>query len=580
MLSSTFLSFVLSYGLFGLQGLASPVTNTEQLTVLQPIREDDVNTGNLKLQELRSRSIADSMANAIELLPINEDEFTPSHLRKRGDDLSRLDLRNEVRMIYGGVTAKSQIYMANMTLYQPSNDHPLIMMENFDGLLKSVSCDIGSATLSFNTKEAMDYAIKAWDWVNEAETDHFFLIANHKSCGVDAQRTPYKVVGVKYDDKAFTSVLTIEPIAWESLAGDFELNLASAVLPSRLRRRGVQVSSADITKRGFWDIFSSFDFGKSVYWDLSIGDHSRRSIFVEPFHEFKRLEVNCVGCYITGGVQISGYVKVENFAVKVLQFGAQPKNFNAKVEIETVLRAGIPKGAFNIDQTLFEMGIPGMSIPGIFTLGPSLQYHVGFGLATSGVANFSVGVTASLPNSAALINDVTNSANSGATGFEGSTIKPILKMNELSVSAFASVYSQPNVAFGVKVLTKFGAECTLELKLPLVNVALTGGFNEQGFCPEKDINITNGMKVSAGAYIELWFKAVKFTGLSKWFPDFDRKLWGVKWPFLDACVPWGPPNSGQIIPQKPKEMLSDLGLPTIGPVKLDEEHTLAPIPGF
>ncbi|KAK6530137.1 hypothetical protein TWF694_003506 [Orbilia ellipsospora] len=579
MLSSTIFSVALSYGLLGLRALAGPVT-TDQLAVLQPIREDDLTAGNLKLQELRSRSIADSMANAVELLPLHEDEFTPSHLRKRGDDLSRLDLKDEVRMIYGGVTAKSQIYMANMTLYQPSKDHPLIMMESFDSLLKSVSCSTGSTKLSFNTKEAMDYAIKAWDWVNEREADHFFLIANHKSCGDDTQRTPYKVVGVKYDDKAFTSVLTTEPIAWDSLAGDFELNLGSAVLPSRLRRRGVQVSSVDITKRGFWDIFTTFDFGKSVYWDLSVGDHSRRSIFQEPFHEIKRLEVTCVGCYITGGIQISGYVKVENFAVKVLQFGAKPKNFNAKVEIETVLRAAIPKGAFNLDQTLFEMGIPGLSIPGIFTLGPSLQYHVGFGLSTSGVANFSVGVTASLPNTAALINDVTDGSNSGATGFEGSTIKPILKMNELSVSAFASVYSQPNVAFGVKVLTKYGAECTLELKLPVVNVGVTGGFNERGFCPEKDRSITNGMKVTAGANIELWFKAVKFTGLSKWFPDFDRKLWGVRWPFLDSCFPWGPANSGQILPEKPTEMLSDLGLPTTGPVTLDEAETLAPIPGF
>ncbi|EPS45189.1 hypothetical protein H072_825 [Dactylellina haptotyla CBS 200.50] len=574
MVTSSFLSLALSFGLLGLRAVASPVA-PGTVTTLQPIREDDLLAGTLKLNDFHRRAIVDSMNNAIELLPINEDNLTPSHLRKRADDLSRLDLKEEVRMIYGGVCSKSQIYMANMTLYQPDADHPLIMMEKFDGLLNDASCSSGSVNLSFKTKAAMDYAIKAWDWVNEATSDHFFLIANHKNCGQDAQRTPYKVVKVKYDQNTFTTVLTTESISWDSLASDFDINLGSAALPSRLRKRGV--NGADITKRGFWDIFTSFDFSKSVYWDLSVGDESRRRTLADPFHEWKRLQVTCAGCFLAGGIEISGYIKVESFSVKELQFAAKPRNLRAKVEVETVIQSGIPKGAFSLEQTLFELGIPGMSIPGIFTLGPSLQYQVGFSLATSGVANFTVGVAAQVPNGAALLGDILNSENSGASGFEGSTIDPIFNLNNIAVTAAASVYAQPVVAFGVKVLTKFGAECALELKLPFVNVNLQAGYNQNGFCPEKSKTITNGLRSTSGANIELWFKAAKFSGLPSWFPNFDRKLWGVRWPFFDLCFPIGEEHASPIVPKRPTGMLPDLGLPGIGPVLLDESNVMPPI---
>ncbi|KAJ6258891.1 hypothetical protein Dda_5786 [Drechslerella dactyloides] len=538
MVPSTLLSIALSYGLLGLQVLATPIVNLDQIPPLKAIREDDLLAGTVPLNKLHSRSIADSMKNAIQLMPIDEDEFLPSHLRKRSDDLARLDLQDQVKLIYGGVVSDKQIYLANMTLHQPDPSHPLIMMEKFDKLLRSISCRKGRVVLRFNDEDAMNYAIKAWDWINEKESDYFFLIANHKSCSENMQRTPYRVDKVKYDKKSFTTTLTTNDIPWETVATDFDLSISSANMPRRVRTRSVQ--TLDIIKRGFWDFIGNFNFGKSVYWDLTIGDVNggRRKIFADPLHEFSKLEITCVGCYLAGGVEIGGFIKVEKGSVKQLYVAAKPKNLHGKLEVETFIRASLPEPGLKWDVNLFELGIPGLSIPGIFTLGPSLQYQVGFQLAAAGgQGNFSLGVQTTIPNEATVIGNLLDVTKSSATGFEGSTVKPILMLNEMSARANFYVYAQPVIGFGVRVLTQYGVEGAIELKLPYINADIVSGYNKDGFCPNDKLRRVSGAKSTSGANIELWFKAAKFTGFPSILSDFDRKLWGVRWPFYETCFP-------------------------------------------
>ncbi|KAF3909904.1 hypothetical protein ABW21_db0209532 [Orbilia brochopaga] len=563
MVSSTFLSLALSYGLLGLQALATPLVDLDSIAPLKAIREDDLLAGNLPVSKLRSRSVAESMKNAIKLLPIDEEDLMPSHLRKRDDDLSRLDLKKEVRLIYGGVVSEKQVYMANMTLYQPDANHPLIMMEKFDKLVRKISCQEGQIILGFNDDAAMKYAINAWDWINEKEKDYFFLIANHNGCSQDMQRSPYRVDEVHYDEKSFTTTLSTKAIAWESVATDFDISLSSANMP-RGRRVRKRTQTADVTKRGFWDLIN-FKLGKSVYWDLSVGDvdGGRRAIFKDPMHEFSNLEVHCVGCYLSGGIEIAGFIKVVKGSVQQLYIGAKPKNLHGKLEIETFIRADLPDPGLKWDMNLFELGIPGLSIPGILTLGPSLQYQVGFQLACSGSGNFSLGVQTTIPNEAQVIGNLLDITSSSAAGFEGSSLQPILMLNEMSARANFYVYAQPVVAFGIKLLTQYGVEAALELKLPYINADIASGYNKNGYCPDDKQRRVSGAKTTSGANIELWFKAAKFTGFpaTSMLKDFDRKLWGIRWPFYELCVPMqGSPGFRPPEPVYPKA-----GTPQINP---------------
>ncbi|KAK6500186.1 hypothetical protein TWF481_010536 [Arthrobotrys musiformis] len=555
MVASTLLSTVLSLGLLGLQVSAGPITGSQKFTNLRPIREDEFSSQEFTLTNIQKRGVEKSMDDAIELLPINEDDLTPRHLRKRSDDLSRLDLKENVRMFYGGVVSNSQMYMANMTLYQPEDGHPLIMMERFDGLLKEVSCGTGSITLDFNHKDAMDYAIKTWDWVNEETDDYFFLIANHPGCGEEAQRNPYRVGKVQYDQEKFRTVLTTEAIEWNSLASDFDITLGSASLTKSVSKRSLK--NADITKRGFFDIFGNFDFGKSVYWDLTVGDkNGRKTMMSDPFRSYGKIDINCVGCTLTGGLQVTGYIKVVKFEIAELYLGAKPKDLRARIGLEAIIRAAIPPGLLRVDQTLFSLGIPGLSIPKIFLLGPSLQYEVGAGFGAAGVANLSVGADVTIPNDAALYVDLLDGSKSEAHGFEKTGIDPFIGLNDVSVTASAAVYSKPVVAFGIKVLDKLGAECTLEISLPAIDADLKAGYNKYGFCPndpapEKQA-ITTGVKANSGASIELWFRAGKYSGwIPKILPSFNKKIWGARWPIGELCFPiaiFGGP--GPVIPDE------------------------------
>lgn len=82
---------------------------------------------------------------------------------------------------------------ANMTLYAVDG-LPIVLMERFEGLTSAVDCegDDGSMSLTFKSKEAYDYALKIWGYINEDDDKRFLLIANHDGCGPADERQPYK----------------------------------------------------------------------------------------------------------------------------------------------------------------------------------------------------------------------------------------------------------------------------------------------------------------------------------------------------------------------------------------------------
>lgn len=79
-----------------------------------------------------------------------------------------------------------------MNLYA-SNGLKIVMMEEFEGLTKSVDCqgDDGIMSLTFKSKVAFKHALNTWNYINEATEKKFLLIANHDGCGPDDERQPY-----------------------------------------------------------------------------------------------------------------------------------------------------------------------------------------------------------------------------------------------------------------------------------------------------------------------------------------------------------------------------------------------------
>ena len=129
------------------------------------------------------------------LHPINlRDYETAIGLQRRAkEDFSALDPGTQAQLIYGRPGDDGQLLFANMTLYAPSG-LPIVLMERFEGLTSAMDCkgDDGTMSLTFTSKEAYNYALEIWGYINEDDEEQFLLIANHDGCGPADERQPYK----------------------------------------------------------------------------------------------------------------------------------------------------------------------------------------------------------------------------------------------------------------------------------------------------------------------------------------------------------------------------------------------------
>ncbi|KAK6541886.1 hypothetical protein TWF694_007663 [Orbilia ellipsospora] len=215
------LSIVLSVGLFRLQAHASVESEYYQPSV--------------------------SSSEPVKIPPVRAQSLFP-HLAKRENDLSRFDLQHQVRLAWAGNSGGQRVVF-DMKVNKPDPQHPLLSLEDLDDLTKSITCKEPHIELAFHTKNAMNRAIKAWDWINENESDYFFLIANHEGCGPEGMRHPYKVFKVKYDLKALTATLTTKETSWDDAAANHEVSFGARPHYEQPHSLDTQHTSARIIAR-------------------------------------------------------------------------------------------------------------------------------------------------------------------------------------------------------------------------------------------------------------------------------------------------------------------------------------------
>jgi len=134
------------------------------------------------------------------LFPINtlafESALSGTPLTRRSDSAQFADLApaEQAQLVYGSAGANGQLLLANMTLVAPSG-MAIVMMERLEGLTSAVDCageTDGELSVTWNSREAYDQALKQWSWVNEEATLQFLLVVNHDGCGPDAERVAYR----------------------------------------------------------------------------------------------------------------------------------------------------------------------------------------------------------------------------------------------------------------------------------------------------------------------------------------------------------------------------------------------------
>jgi hypothetical protein len=379
---------------------------------------------------------------------------------------------------------------ANMTMHTAKGEL-VISMERFAHLLAGVKCG-ESTILTFKDKASFEYAIKAWNWVNEDETHSFILIADYAGCGPDDVRVPFYINNADYNEEKFTAYLYGEEIPWKQAAHTFDLDYGTATLvqtPGQISRRW----GPDVTYSKDVSIDISHNLNSNIY-----SHGSKSSGFL--------VRLDCTDCGLKGKLTLGGRIKVDATSVSELSVSLTPQDVSASITL--ALHAEGKNGAsINYEPTLAEIGIPGASfkIPGgIAEVGVFVEANFGFELGSwEGDATMTYGVTAAISNDARFKIDL---ANKNAVDFAG--WKPHFSQKPFDINAKASVeasvYNAIALVAKVEVLDE-GYEVALTLKSPELATKLTTLTNSKGVCGTKkkvgvsvDADLKASVEVSAG----------------------------------------------------------------------------------
>ena len=107
-----------------------------------------------------------------------------------------------------------------------------------------------------------------------------------------------------------------------------------------------------------------------------------------------------------------------------------------------------------------------------------MSYEVGVSTSFAGSASMTFGITASMPNTAAVIADVRHPSRSSATGFEGGVFDPNFDLKALSASVTVGAFAQPKLSFEVAITKVGNLGIALGVKTPVVSATLTGGYSK------------------------------------------------------------------------------------------------------
>ncbi|KAL9024350.1 MAG: hypothetical protein Q9196_006579, partial [Gyalolechia fulgens] len=461
--------------------------------------------------------------------------------RRSGMDFTDLEPSTKSQLVYGRPGESGQLLFANMTLYAPEG-LPIVLMERFEGLTAAVDCkgDDGAMSLTFKSKAAYDYALQAWEYINEDDSQQFLLIANHDGCGPDDERQPYKVSNVIESSADLTIGMKTTIAAWSEVAGTYDLDFGKAALnqaQQRLKPRGFWGDIGDIGKTVLEGAQGNADVDKSVTFNVDVGEAGKKTnIYTDPKNRFS---IDCVDCYVTGSWQVEGHIVVSGFKLQDLTLSAAPSNFKAKLELEATVTASKEPEPLQASKELFAAPIPGagIAVTGIFKLGATVSYEVGTSVTFAGTATAAFGLEASLPNGAKVVADVNDPSRSSATGWERSSLTPSFEITQLSASLTLAAFSQPKVSFGVELIEVGNIEIALTMKLPEISSTMSATYNPQGVCAQSAGSSKTGVKLENKATESLSLDIDVDLGDDNSKPSWSKTLLEFSQPLGDECIP-------------------------------------------
>ncbi|KAK6534906.1 hypothetical protein TWF281_006205 [Arthrobotrys megalospora] len=499
----------------------------------------------LQAQAVLTKNGEVNLGKAVPMLPTRSEHLYPQ-LKKRADDLSKLDLQDEMQLAWTHPNADGSMTVADMKLKKPAADHQLLALEAFDDLTSSIKCEDTNKKISvaFKSSEALERAMENWDYVNQNKSDYFFLIANHVGCGPDAERHPYKVVGVDFNEAALTTTFSTEATSWNETAATYNMKLgtrSAAEVPKALKKR----DSPNIVLKTIFDLFrltpggmllegaARLLAGGTFDVDISTGDKENEVLLWRSFESDKvRVESKCVGCYTTGTIHWTTEYSMENGIIGELVAQGTPSGLGGKINIATEIEADLDDG-YEIEKLI---PIPGVSSPitisDVLSVGWAIEVGPGFELGLKAQGGFTVGFEWGIPDTAAIEVHSFALTESKATGFDGATFTPNFSLDKLYAEGSAALYAKARLTLGLIIA---GKSVGIRTDFKAANKAvIQAGLLPDDACPgQEGLEELKSGGLKIGLVDE--FEVIIAGGVEG--TDFDKefKLWSHEVPVVGHC---------------------------------------------
>lgn len=309
------------------------------------------------------------------------------------------------------------------------------------GAVSAVSCSNGSVALT--VPDAAHYKT-ATSWAVPLT----LFVTNNFECNGQKTNQLFHVTSVKGQANN-TVVLGAQPAELKQFAKDFSLNLDGPPANSTLAKR--------------------YNIGHTSSFPLNInsngnGKATKQNMPIYSSHTAPELDIVCAECFTTGKANIKTSIAGSIFppslkSVSVTLDGNLDVNADISVDVKgKILQINTPK------ISLIDFPLTPISIPGVFSLGPTLKLDAMAGIGAQVNGKVTLGADMSFPAFHAEL-DLVNSASDKESGFSPkiNPHKPITQITNTGVTG--SVSLMPSFMIGFDILDgTFDLQAGIDMK--------------------------------------------------------------------------------------------------------------------
>lgn len=327
--------------------------------------------------------------------------------------------------------------------------------------LKSVQCTDDTLTMAFKSHTAFQFVARTWP----AHNAEFILATYFPGCaGWQQDERGYSIVkSFKLLESSLTVVANVVDMNIKSVAQEFQLQWgvsAPSSNTSALSKRYTKSGSVTV------DIDAAPD-SSSLVSTSAFG-------MAYPIFESTALSCYCVNCGVSGSMTMSGSIGWSIWHPTELESGSV--DINGNLAVEAAVGISVQKSWTDTkSKEIFSQGLPGLSIAGIFTIGPEISASAAIGLTFDAQAELLAGFSLDWPAFDASMDLVAGTSSSSgwqptfspiaeAHGEFTVTVSPSLPVSlSLGIDIFSGLISKsialietPSLAFSATVAGSVG----------------------------------------------------------------------------------------------------------------------------